>query len=103
MIEILVILAILGLIATIIIPNVSGFKRTGDLAAANTELQNVRTAATGYRSDHQVWPADSHWLSTYVNGSLTGFYVLDAESGRISSANGWPGLSFDSSSQSWKR
>jgi len=44
LIEVLAVMAILGLIAAIVIPNVTSFLTSGNLVGANQELLNVRTA-----------------------------------------------------------
>ncbi len=103
LIELLVIVAILGLLAAMIIPNISGFRTTGNLAAANTELQHVRTAATGYRSQNDDWPANSGNLTAFLSGTLKGFYIFDTGNGWVTNGAGWAGLVFNTSSQAWER
>ncbi len=101
--ELLAIIAILGILAAVIIPNVAGFRTTGNVAAANTELQNVRTAVSGYRSDKQVWPPNSGVLSAYISGNLTGYYLFDTSDGWVTNAAGWVGLTFNTRAQAWKK
>jgi type IV pilus assembly protein PilA len=48
LIELLIVIAILGILAAVIIPNVSGFIKSGHVAAANSELAAVQTAANAY-------------------------------------------------------
>jgi type IV pilus assembly protein PilA len=48
LIELLIVVAILGILAAVIIPNVAGFMVTGELNAANTEAENVKTATLAY-------------------------------------------------------
>ena len=45
LIELLIVIAILGILAAVIIPNVSRFIGTSHVAAANSELAQVGTAA----------------------------------------------------------
>ena len=45
LIELIIVVAILGLLAGVSIPNVGGFIKTNSLNAANTELENVKTAS----------------------------------------------------------
>ena len=52
LIELLIVIAILGILAAVIIPNVTGFIKSGHLAAANSELEACNTAATAYVSDY---------------------------------------------------
>jgi type IV pilus assembly protein PilA len=49
MIEILIVIAVLGILAAIIIPNVSTYLDTGHVTAANTELATVKTAVAAYK------------------------------------------------------
>ena len=69
LIELLIVIAILGIIAAVVIPNAAGFMATGTLNAANTEVANVKTAATGYMAEHNgIWPETSGDLGAYFEG-----------------------------------
>lgn len=48
LIELLIVIVILGLLATVAIPLVSGALKNGRIAAANTEVLSVKTAAQDY-------------------------------------------------------
>jgi type IV pilus assembly protein PilE len=52
MIELLITIAVLGIITAIIIPNVSGFIRSSHVASANSELTAAQTAAQAYYAEH---------------------------------------------------
>jgi type IV pilus assembly protein PilA len=57
LIELLIVVAILGILAAVIVPNLIGFIGTGKVAAANTEVANVESAALAYYGDHDgVFP-----------------------------------------------
>lgn len=78
LIELLIVVAILGIIAAVVIPNISGFMTSGQLAAANTEAEQVKTACLGYFADHNAWPTDSTNLPpTYISGALKAVYDID--------------------------
>jgi type IV pilus assembly protein PilA len=80
LIELLIVIAILGIIAAVIIPNIAGFMVSGRIAAANDELGNVRTAALGYyAANNNTWPTTSGDLesSGYVSGTLKAAYTFD--------------------------
>ena len=63
LIELLIVVAILGILAAVIVPNLAGFLGTGEVAAANTEVANVETAALAYYADNDgTWPTDSDAL-----------------------------------------
>jgi len=51
--------------------------------AANTEVQNLRTAALGYYADHAAdtnpWPTDQTAVADYVVGEIVGTYQWDTE------------------------
>ncbi len=63
MIELLIVVAIMGLLAGIVIPNVGTIVEGSTRNAANTELANVETAAIAYLADtgvvaHRLNPDD---------------------------------------------
>jgi len=86
LIELLIVVAILGILAAVIVPNLAGFLGTGNVAAANTEVANVESAALAYYADFDgVWPTDSDALYnanpslSYLNTLPTyGKYTFDA-------------------------
>ncbi len=111
--ELLVVMAILGILAGIIVPNVSGFVNTGNISAANTEVQHVRTATQGYMADHSsVWPADSDALVTYLSELPETKYIFNTNTGFITGVGGiegsttdaaaWPDLTFQFDKQRWQ-
>ncbi len=68
LIELLIVVAILGILAAVIVPNLATFLTTGKVAAANTEVANVETAALAYYADNDgVWPTNTN---TAVGASL---------------------------------
>jgi type IV pilus assembly protein PilA len=110
LIELLIVIAILGIIAAIVVPNVAGFMTSGNLNAANTEVQNVKTAAVGYLAEYGEWPATSTVLeSVFLEGAPKATYTFsteDDEGGQIESATpaDWgAGLSWCKASQTWIR
>ena len=76
LIELLIVLAIVGIIAAVIIPNVGTFMTMGTLAAANSEAENVQTAALAYYSDYHEWPDStmSANFTDYYAGTLKASY-----------------------------
>jgi len=76
LIELLIVIAILGIIAAIVVPNVSGFMASGTLNAANTEAQNVKTAAVGYLAENGVWPDSSDDVGDFLEGTLKADYTF---------------------------
>jgi len=79
LIELLIVVAILGILAAVIVPNLAGFLKTGKVAAANTEVANVESAALAYYADHDgKFPANSDTLATdlYLNAKATQNYTF---------------------------
>jgi type IV pilus assembly protein PilA len=113
LIELLIVIAILGIIAAIVVPNVAGFLTSGTLNAANTEAQNVKTAAVGYLAEEGDWPATSSDLDDFLEGGsakLKADYTFSSttgEGGLIESAapksGGWTGITWIKADQVWER
>ena len=104
LIELLIVIAILGIIAAIVVPNVAGFMITGTLNAANTEAENVKTAALGYLAEHSAWPTDSSELGSFLEGTLKADYTFGGSAGiSAATATGWSGISWDATAQQWVR
>jgi prepilin-type N-terminal cleavage/methylation domain-containing protein len=76
LVELLIVIAIVGIIAAVIIPNVGTFMRMGTVTAANSEAENVQTAALAYYSDHLDWPEHTRAtnFSNYIAGTLKAEY-----------------------------
>jgi len=111
LIEIAITVAILGVLAAVSIPNVVRFMTFGQLNAANTEVQNVRSAALAYRDDNGAWPPTTGvtGFSSYLAGNLRAVYTLNGESGVITGADTtavsspWPAtITFDAGTQLWE-
>jgi len=62
LIELLIVVAILGVLASVVIPNVGRFIGRGEAEAAETELTNIQTAVVAMMVDNQ--------LSTLINPVL---------------------------------
>ena len=61
LLELLIVVAILGILAAVLVPNLASFLGTGKVAAANTEVANVETAALAFYADHDgTWPTDTN-------------------------------------------
>jgi type IV pilus assembly protein PilA len=113
LIELLIVIAILGIIAAIVVPNVAGFMTSGTLNAANTEVQNVKTAAVGYLAENGEWPTSSSQLGDFLEGGTTNLKATYTFGGsgygdnEISAATpttgGWSGITWDDGTQTWIR
>jgi len=85
-----------GIIVAVILLN-GGNTKT--VSAANTEAENVKTAALAYFAEYDVWPASSDDLTPYISGTLKAKYTFDDEYGWLTSATpnpvgGWSGIAF---------
>ena len=98
--ELLIVIAILGILAAVIIPNLGAFIGAGNIAAANTEAVNVKTAGMAYYADNNAtWPTTSadltggsvNYLSSAADGVYT-FDILGADQGLIASAVAGTGI-----------
>jgi prepilin-type N-terminal cleavage/methylation domain-containing protein len=109
LLEILIILAILGILAAIIILNLTSFTITGTLGAANTEASAIKTATIAYYNDNNSWPTDSEveGFSNYLTGTIKAKYTF-SEDGLITEAGTDPGdwgtdIEWDFDKQQWVR
>ena len=66
--ELLIVVAILGILAAVLVPRMGSFLSSGQAAAANTEVANVETAALAFYADAETWPTDTN--TTGSNNSL---------------------------------
>jgi len=96
LIELLIVVAILGILAAVIVPNLAGFLTTGNVAAANTEVANVESAALAYYADNDgAWPGDSDALynadpaKSYLSATPVVTYKFDAY-GKVGGTSGAP-------------
>ena len=106
LIELLIVIAILGIIAAIVVPNVAGFMITGTLNAANTEAENVKTAALGYLAEHSAWPQDCSELGDFLEGTLKGGYTFGGDAQIDSATEGTWGsgdIAWCFDNQQWQR
>jgi len=94
LIELLIVVAILGIIAAVVIPNLGAFMTTGKLSAANSEVENVKTASLAYYAENEAWPASSGDIGAFLAGNLTGSYTFDSGYGWVMTGTGWTGLNW---------
>ncbi len=110
LIELLIVVAILGILAAVIIPNLSTFMKSGNVAAANSELQQIKTAALAYYADQPTpaWPATSALLTSgnYTSGNPKAIYSFNTDSGFVTAAStpgpggSWNNIGFEAGSAS---
>jgi|WetSurMetagenome_2_1015567.scaffolds.fasta_scaffold252453_1 type IV pilus assembly protein PilA len=82
LVELLIVVAILGVLAAVAIPSIARFINTGDVAAANTELAEVQSAAVAYHIDQTTKAAFTSAAlfgggANYLNKAPVGSYSFD--------------------------
>ena len=88
LIELLVVISILGVLAAVVVLNVTKFIGAGQNEAAATELANVQTAVSAYMYDHTGGiPANTAALSSYMLNSPHGTYTIDQSSGKVTQSS----------------
>ena len=93
LVELLIVIAILGVLTAVAVPNVGRFMGRGEVESANTEYSTLQTAvmaivADAGRSDVQPGAVvqggsitvggTAYALSDYVTGTIKGTYTVDA-------------------------
>ena len=99
--ELLIVVAVLGILAAVIVPNLATFLSTGQAAKANTEVANLESAALAYYADNSAWPASDDVLEagSYLSANATyDSYTFDSY-GRVVvvDTTAWP----DDSDVTW--
>ena len=76
LVELLIVIAILGVVTAVVVPNISKFTGTGYVEAANAELSAVRTAVMVYYTNHGECPTSTGNLTDYLQGEVRCTYTL---------------------------
>ncbi len=120
LLELLIVVVILGILAAVIVPNLATFLGTGKVAAANTEVANVETAALAYYADNDgVWPLSTNTVAgdtslmyppsgtAYLDGDATDNYTFNAFGKVIPDATaGWgtdTSLTWNGTDHEWQK
>jgi prepilin-type N-terminal cleavage/methylation domain-containing protein len=108
LIELLIVIAILGILAAVAIPLVSSALNNGKVAAANTEVENVRVAAQMYLVGHTMATSvDSDELLT--DGELSEatkvVYTISLPNMSVTAdpADEWDGVAMTFDGTRWSR
>ena len=80
LIELMIVIAIIGILAAIAIPQFNAYRARSYNASANTDLRNTMTSQEGYFIDHDTY--------TGAAGDLTGSYGLITSTGTILAVTG---------------
>lgn len=77
LIELMIVIAIIGILAAIAIPQFSAYRKRSYNSSAQSDVRNIATAQEAYYVDN----------STYANGSLTGATYGYMQSGNVTFTN----------------
>jgi len=86
LIELLVVISILGILAAVVVLNVTKYIGSGKSEAAATELSNVQTAVAAYMYDHTgAKPANTAALSGYFLSPIgkLATYTINSSDGSV--------------------
>jgi type IV pilus assembly protein PilA len=107
LVELLVVVAILGILAAVIIPNVANMVKSTTAAAANAEAYTVTQAAMAAYLSDGAWPSSSDGLAPKYMSYPKADYTL-GEGGLITGAapadngNGlWQWVSWNGTARKW--
>ena len=71
LIELMIVIAIIGILAAIAIPNFVSYRKRGYDASSNADIKNAYTAAQAYFSDYPTGAISAAILSSYGYKSTT--------------------------------
>jgi type IV pilus assembly protein PilA len=75
LIELIVVIAILGILAAIAIPRLGGFRNDAQIKATAADVRIIEGAAAMYQADTGNWPTDvGDDLSTYLEAATVTKY-----------------------------
>jgi len=81
LIELIVVIAILGILAAIAIPRLGGFTTSAERSAAEADHRIVVSAAQMYRGDTGEWPTATGSLDPYFgDGTANSFSTFNTDS-----------------------
>lgn len=116
LVELLIVIAILGVLTAVAVPNVGRFMGRGEVESANTEYSTLQTAvmaivadagrsdvavATGITSGSSISVGGTAYaLSDYVTGTIKGTYSIDTDG--VITGTSYPGdVYWDSTNHVW--
>ena len=99
LLELLIVVAILGILAAILIPNFVRSRAAAILATCQLDLRNIAAGLDLYYNEHQEYPDPATWEATLEGGgyvrSVPHSPVDQAPYGYVTDANRWTFVLFD--------
>lgn len=90
LVELLIVIAILGILMVAIIPNFIGFDREAQISTTKSNLGTLRTSITLYRAKKGIYPPSLTNLieDTYIDAGATRTFLNEIPKELISSSEG---------------
>jgi len=118
LVELLIVIAILGVLTAVAVPNVGRFMGRGEVESANTEYSTLQTAvmaivadagrsdvaaATGITNGSSITVGGTAYaLSDYVTGTIKGTYSIDTDG--VITGTDYPGdVYWDGTNHVWTK
>ena len=80
LIELMIVIAIIGILAAIAIPQFNAYRARSYNASANTDIRNLMTSCEGYFVDYEVYPTTADPATDLANyGYVQSSGVTDAD------------------------
>lgn len=103
LVELLIVIAVLGILAAVAIPSITNFIHTGRVAAANNELATTETAAAAYMAEN--YPLTDNFsddnLDDYLSRDLEGSYQFGVNAELIGDPS-YPGLEWNTETKQFE-
>lgn len=80
-VEVMIVLAVIALLATLLIPNVMRVRHIANEAIAQTTLKTISTALESYANDNDQYPVDPNLLLSAIPSYLNADYFSGTHSG----------------------
>jgi type IV pilus assembly protein PilA len=113
LIELLIVIAVLGILAAIVVPNMVGYVGKAHISAANTEFNEVQTAATSWMATSNTITAQTGItgsgtsqgvLQDFLSGVLKGTYDISANGVVTPTSSGYTDVTtWTTATQLWSR
>ena len=94
LVELLIVIVILGILATVVVFAVQGITDTGQQNACAVGERTVQTAVEAYYAENQAWPASMADLSDFLREDTGDWSIGSNGAGNVVSGSDCDGVSF---------